>query len=273
MNSIRAVIAASLFATSCLAIPAFATSVGTDQSDLWYVPAESGWGMQLVQRGSVIFATIFVYGQSGAPTWYVATMNPQGPASTWSGPLYASTGPWFGTMPFDPTLVVQSQVGTMTWVTASVESGMLTYSVGGVMVNKILTRETIAGDDFGGTFVGLIHADTTGCANAALNVPSEQAGGIVIVQNGTSMGVQTFPVGGNECSFSGSANEFGQMGEVAGNFSCFRGNAGSFSFFEMQVTESGLTGRMQLNYSNPPGCQSTGWFGGARATITKFQNG
>src|SRR5208282_840912 len=25
-----------------------------DLSDLWYIPAESGWGMQLVQRGTVI---------------------------------------------------------------------------------------------------------------------------------------------------------------------------------------------------------------------------
>jgi hypothetical protein len=136
-----------------------------------------------------------------------------------------------------------------------------------------LTRETIAGDDFGGTFLGGIHADTTGCTNGALNVSTEQSGGIVIVQNGTALNLQTFPVGGNECSYSGSANEFGQMGEVAGNFSCFGGNAGSFSFYEMQVTESGFTGRLQLSYSNPQGCQSTGWLGGARATITKFVNG
>jgi len=78
-----------------------ATSFTTDQSDLWYIPSESGWGMQLVQRDSVIFATLFVYGQNNQPTWYVSTMNYTSNL-TWTGPLYATTGPWFGTVPFNP---------------------------------------------------------------------------------------------------------------------------------------------------------------------------
>ena len=47
---------------------AFATSFTTDQSDLWYIPAESGWGMQLVQRDGVIFATLYVYDINNKPT-------------------------------------------------------------------------------------------------------------------------------------------------------------------------------------------------------------
>jgi hypothetical protein len=52
------VVAAALFVAS----PTYATSFSTDQSDLYYVVIESGWGIQLVQGGSVIFATLFVYG-------------------------------------------------------------------------------------------------------------------------------------------------------------------------------------------------------------------
>jgi hypothetical protein len=33
-----------------------------DQSDLWWNPAESGWGIQFVHTGSAIFATMYVYG-------------------------------------------------------------------------------------------------------------------------------------------------------------------------------------------------------------------
>jgi hypothetical protein len=63
--------------------------------------AESGWGMQLVERGTIIFATLFVYDPSGAPTWYVATMPfiSNNPNNVWTGDLYATTGPWFGTVP------------------------------------------------------------------------------------------------------------------------------------------------------------------------------
>ncbi len=36
------------------------TAVTTDVSDLWWNPSESGWGMQLVQEGNFVFATVFV---------------------------------------------------------------------------------------------------------------------------------------------------------------------------------------------------------------------
>ena len=76
MNAFRRAACVLLAAVSFSASPAYSTAFTTDQSDLWYILAESGWGMQLVQRGSVIFATLFVYGPSGAPTWYVASMSP-----------------------------------------------------------------------------------------------------------------------------------------------------------------------------------------------------
>src|SRR5277367_7171482 len=106
--------AAFFFAT-----PAYATSFSTDQSDLWYIPAESGWGIQLVQRGSVIFATLFVYGPSGQPTWYTATMDYTS-NFVWTGNLYATTGDYFAIVPFNPADVTLTNVGTMTWAAQSV---------------------------------------------------------------------------------------------------------------------------------------------------------
>src|SRR5271163_405622 len=110
MNTLRYAACVMLAAASIFASPGYATSFSTDQSDLWYIPAESGWGMQLVQRGSVIFATLFVYGPSGAPTWYTATMDFTSNL-TWTGTLYATTGPYFATVPFDPALVELTPVG------------------------------------------------------------------------------------------------------------------------------------------------------------------
>ena len=51
MCLLAAVFALSLSATTHVC----ATAFSTDQSDLWWVPSESGWGMQLVHRGSLIF--------------------------------------------------------------------------------------------------------------------------------------------------------------------------------------------------------------------------
>src|ERR1700720_1921715 len=138
MKTSRGVFLALLFVLGSTFPPAHATSITTDQSDLWYIANESGWGIQLVQRGSVIFATMFVYDQSGMPTWYVATMNSAG-NYVWTGDLLRTQGPWFGTVPFDPNAVTFRKVGTMTWKTSSTSTGVLTYSVDGVPVSKNLT--------------------------------------------------------------------------------------------------------------------------------------
>src|SRR5437899_12652131 len=105
----RLTILALILALSSIALPATAASYSTDQSDIWWADppsSENGWGIQFVQRGSTIFATIFVYGPTGgAPTWYVATMGPTPPGSlVWSGDLYTTTGPWFGAVPYNSGL-------------------------------------------------------------------------------------------------------------------------------------------------------------------------
>lgn len=97
MKTIRIALALSFFALSSAFSPLFAASFSTDQSDLWWNPNESGWGIQLVQRGSVIFATMFVYDSLSVPHWYSATLNSLS-GLTWSGNLIATTGPFYGTV-------------------------------------------------------------------------------------------------------------------------------------------------------------------------------
>ena len=67
---------------------AFATTVHAGQySDLWFNPAESGWGVNVVQQAETAFVTLFAYGQDGKPVWYVA------PSANIVA--FASTGPIF----------------------------------------------------------------------------------------------------------------------------------------------------------------------------------
>ena len=74
----------------------------SDQSDLWWNAAESGWGMQIVQEGNASFATLFVYDAQGQPTFFTATLAADSPAS-WSGDLYLTTGPFYAAATFDPS--------------------------------------------------------------------------------------------------------------------------------------------------------------------------
>src|SRR5215469_6275549 len=168
MNALRRAACVVLAALSLIATPASATAFSIDQSDIYYIAAESGWGIQLVQRGSIIFATIFIYGPSGAPTWYVATMNSTD-GVTWTGDLLATTGPYFATLPFNPANVTVAKVGSMTWVPTSATAGTLTYIVNGTTIVKQVTRQSLALDNYSGTYLGAMHFASTGCTNPADN--------------------------------------------------------------------------------------------------------
>ena len=201
---------------------AFATSFTTDQSDLWYIPAESGWGMQLVQRDGVIFATLYVYDINNKPTWFVATMDYQG-SLVWSGDLLATTGPWFGMTPFDPTTVTIRKVGKMTWTSKTVNTGTVSYDVDGVNVSKDVVREGIALDDFSGHYAGAVHRAVSGCTNPAQNGVTETLGVTYVTQSGTSLELTDFPMVGGSCTFTRNAHASGADGIRHGQLQLHRG--------------------------------------------------
>jgi len=253
----------ALFVVLCIAAwDARATAFTTDQSDLWFIPAESGWGMQLVQRDSTIFSTLFVYGPNNQPTWYVATMQYTSNL-TWTGPLYATTGPWFGTVPFSPSSVNAVQVGSMTWSAPFVESGTVTYTVNGLTVTKNVVRQTLVNDDFNGTYPGAIHANYSNCFNSANNGPFESYSAISVIQSGATVTLGYANEGGGTCSFTGTFSQAGQFGKMVGNYSCSSGDAGTFNMFEMNVGFNSITGRFTMSSTNI-GCQATGYYGGIR---------
>jgi hypothetical protein len=167
---------------------------------------------------------------------------------------------------FNPANVTATKVGTMTWTSLTVNTGNVFYTVNGVPVSKNVVRQTLVFDDFSGHFAGGEHSEVTGCSNPILNGTTEAAGLLYITQNGQAIAMQSFGANGGSCSYSGTLSQAGQMGRVQGSFVCNDGSLGTFVFFEMQVTDTGLTARLQASYSNPPGCQSAGWAGGVRGT-------
>ena len=248
------------------AVPASATTFTTDQSDLWYVASESGWGMQLVQRNSIIFATLYVYDASQKPTWFVATLTYQG-SLVWQGDLLATTGPWFGTTPFNPASVVVRKAGTITWTSTTVDTGKVVYDVDGVAVTKNVVRESLTLEDYNGHYAGAIHRTLSSCTNPMLNTVSELIGVMYINQTGSSFELINFPLTGGMCTYTGDLTQAGQMGSVSGSYTCSSGETGTFAMFEMQNTPQGLSGRMTSEApSSLPGCKGEGWFGGTSVT-------
>jgi hypothetical protein len=263
MATLRGLIAATLLAVAALGAPAWATSFSTDQSDVWWTQNEVGWGVQLVQRGNVIFATMYVYDQSTQPIFYTATLfNVVGApgAGTWSGDLYLTSGPWFGTTPFNSTLVVYRNVGTMTWSASTIVTGTLTYTIDSVAVTKAMTRLTLVNDNYVGVFQGGMHEVTTGCADPTGNGTSDLPATITVRQSTSaiSLSVKTDP---GTCTFGGDYAQYGQLAGSTGNYSCTFGDAGTYTTSEMQVNRFGMTA--QIATSSPiTGCQISGWLGG-----------
>jgi hypothetical protein len=114
-------------------------AAATNYQDLWYAaPAESesGWGINFTHQGTNIFATWFTYDANHNPLWLSAQLAQTGP-KTFSGTLILTGGQAFNAVPFDPTKITRTPVGTATVIFADGNNGMFTYNVDlGDGVNK-----------------------------------------------------------------------------------------------------------------------------------------
>ena len=87
---------------------------GRDVTDIWYNPAESGWGLTLAQHGNNVFGVWFTYDTDGQPLWAVMPGVTFNGSTRFTGALYTTTGPAFSSPTFDPSRVTVKQDGTAT---------------------------------------------------------------------------------------------------------------------------------------------------------------
>jgi hypothetical protein len=125
--------ALALFTTAAQAV---------NYSDIWWNPAESGWGITIADHDSQLFAVWFTYGPDGRPTWYVVPGGTfAADKSHFQGDVYATTGPPFSSAPFDPSRVTTRKVGTAAIDFTSASAGTFTYDVAGVRKSKVIQRQ------------------------------------------------------------------------------------------------------------------------------------
>ena len=111
-------------------------------TDMWWGGQEEyGWGMSIVQHGERLFATIFAYDSTGAPTWFVMPGGTWNDAhTTFTGALYSPRGTPYTA--YDASrLVVGAPVGTATLTFNALDSATLDYVIGGVSGRKAITRQ------------------------------------------------------------------------------------------------------------------------------------
>jgi len=251
-----------------LSAPAAASTFSIDYSDLWGggqpLPSENGWGLNLIQQGDVIFATMFVYGSDNTARWFSATLNPSGGSTNWSGALDQTTGSFYGTT-WNNASVTHSAVGTMTVSFSSANAGALTYSVNGQQVTKQISRFTLRAPNLAGHYLGGAVAT---CSNGQGILIFDT---LTVSQNGAGVAMQVDFFNGqgtqSRCTFNGTVNTMGRTGTITGTYNCTfgstPGNNGNFTVSNLDSAISGFNGTFAANDQFCTGGM-TGYFGGVK---------
>lgn len=249
MNAARRGVAAALAAT---AFP----GIAADNTDLWWNPAESGWGMTIAHQAEILFMTVYVYGSDGLPTWFVGPSTAySSSANTYSGPLFSVRGPFYAGA-FNPAAVNATPVGTITYRPNTAIRGEVTYVVNGVSVTKAVERQTFRSNpNINGSFTGGYVSNISG---SGCPYTSRQDTGVSLTISGTpaaTTGVMQLEATGATCTFAGPYTQSGRMGRISGSFSCNNGISGTGLVFEIEAGIWTVSAQLFLSYS---GCSEVG---------------
>lgn len=252
-----------LLACTGFSLPTSATTYGTDYTDLWFVPSEPGWGLNVIQQYETIFATLFVYGADNTPRWYVASDLRSG-QNFFTGALYQTTGPAFS-VAWNANAVV-TQVGSMNLNFASASSGTLTYFVNGVRVDKTIQRQSFRTNNIAGNYIGGLVGRASACPSSTDNGIFYVTGRLT-VQHGASnpsMRVDYNTTTGTaaNCTFTGVYGSSGRLGAITGGtFTCNFGSGGTFTMSEIDASRNGFNAAFR---GSDGACTLEGQFGGIK---------
>jgi hypothetical protein len=241
-------------------VPARA-SLGTNFSDQWWNPNESGWGASVLQQYDTLFIDLFVYDQGTRPTWFTAAAfyQPDSGSSLFVGDLYVSTtGPWYVGF-FNPSAVVQRKVGTIRFDASSTDVATLTYTVDGAVITKVVQRQLWTYEDFSGNYYGGFVYDQSDCVNPSDNGRVEELGAFQInhpIENTFTLTLQSQF---GSCTAAGNYSQRGHMGTVDASYSCTYGVTGTMTLYELERTGPGMTGRFLADNNL---CSAAGKLGG-----------
>jgi len=120
------------------------TNWPVDRTDLWWNPAESGWGLSLAQHGNNTVAAWYTYAPSGRPLFlYMSGVQAQS-SDAFTGTLYTTTGTPYTTATYDPAQFRPTPVGSVT-MHFNGDTATFAATVNGVTQVKSVTRFLFGG--------------------------------------------------------------------------------------------------------------------------------
>lgn len=223
-----------------------ATTFSADVSGMWFNPSESGWGVNIIQQSDIMFVTLFVYDSNGRPLWLVGsdvryTGQDGAGAYLFSGALYQTSGPWFGSSIFNPSAVSAPQVGTVSFRFPTYDQGRITYSVNGITVSKQIQPLTFRLNNLNGSYLGSVYGAVASCN---LPLPQIAAGvvGIDVVHTASNVTITLVDASFARCILSGRPQQFGKLVDIDGTYTCTTGSSGEFAIRRLEAGIDGLSG-------------------------------
>jgi hypothetical protein len=110
---------------------AFAGALPFNYQGLWWnspQASEPGWGINFSHQGDIIFATWFTYDLEGKP-WWLGVTAIKTAENVYTGSLFTTTGPPFNAVPWNPGLVVETNVGTATFTFNDYNNATFAYTI------------------------------------------------------------------------------------------------------------------------------------------------
>jgi hypothetical protein len=177
-----------------------------DFTDIWWNPAESGWGFAVIQGSAGLFDVLYTYDTSGQPTWYTVTNGTwiNGFGSTNQGNTYSPTSaPYYA---YDPAAFrVGESLGNLAVGYPDPSSAQL-YA-------PVLDRSSIAPKAIQRYVFGDVSAAKRGVAGLWWGGPSQNGWGLSIAEQGGKLFVAWYTYGAD-----GKAKWFSMSeGSYAGN--------------------------------------------------------
>jgi len=192
-------------------------------TDVYYDPAEDGWGVFLVQSETTQFLAFFIYGSDGKPTWYVAILA-EDATGKFTGTLYATTGTYF-LNPWQGKSTVEA--GTASFTPSDAYHATLSYTVNGVgTVTKAVQRQTLTAYVLSGNYSGSGAGSINNCVSPGQNEPTYRSRfGLTVTQTGDQSASLVFTFvdmvhNGLVCTIAGPLTHIGRLYQLNGQSSC-----------------------------------------------------
>lgn len=232
----------------CVFLMTAAFRVGAvDYTDLYYVPGEEGWGVNVVQSDDFLFLTFFIYGADNKPTWYTAQLTLDA-GGNYNGQLYATTGTYYA-MPWKASDQTTVAVGTASFQPTSAYTAKLIYVVTtpaplAATVTKALQRQPLTKITIGGTYIGAQSGAYSGCSSGSDNGGYSDFFNLNVDQSTTGTVTFTFNYQNLTCTLSGSLTQFGQLYTIPTTaYVCDDGLNTNASMAEIKATSLGIEGK------------------------------